>query len=119
MKQSQRSKRLSKLIQRSLATILLYYRDNPLISKVTITDVEVAADLSTARIFICLLHEKDVKPTLQELRSETHNLRHLLARELNLRITPHLNFVYDRATVEGQRLSLLIDKAVVDDELMK
>lgn len=117
MKQSQRSKRLAELIQRSLASsLILRYRDNPYLAQVTITSVEVAADLSVAKVFVDVLDVENVKHVLKELRHEANNLRHALANALNLRITPYLNFVYDAASVRGQKLSLLIDQAIAADE---
>jgi len=120
MKQSQRSKRLGELIRRNLATIFIsHYRDNPLIALITVTAVEVAGDLSCANVFFCILEEKNVKETLKELQHEGHNLRHFLARDLNLRLTPRLNFFYDHSSVKGQKLSLIIDQAVAEDEQRK
>lgn len=116
MKQSQRCKRLAELIRRQLGLSFLYYRDHPLLSQVTITGVEVAADLSIAKVFFSVLDEKNLKPVLQELQREGGHLRHSLAKELNLRITPRLHFVYDVSIVHGQKLSAIIDAAIAEDE---
>jgi len=116
MKQSQRCKRLAELIKRQLASSFLYYRDHPVLSQATITGVEVAADLSVAKVFISVLDEKNVKPALQELQLESWHLRHSLAKQLNLRMTPRLYFVYDSSIARGQKLSALIDTAISNDD---
>lgn len=111
MKQTPRCKRLAELIKRHLASAFIYYSDHPLLHQVTITDVEVAADLSVAKIFISVFDEKNITAVLQGLQRETGHLRHFLAKELNLRITPRLNFLYDESITRGQKLSALIDEA--------
>ena len=116
MKQSQRCKRVAELIRRHLALALLYYRDNPVLAKVTITGVEVAADLSIAKVFVSVLLEGNSQEILRELQREVGHLRHGLAKELNLRITPRLSFVYDSSIAHGQKISALIDAAVIEDE---
>jgi ribosome-binding factor A len=120
MRQSQRSRRLSGLIQRSLANILIqHYRHNPRLLLVTVTLVETAADLSTAKVFFTILggqeNQVQIKTALEELKREGHNLRQLLARELNLRVTPRLGFFYDEIAIKAQKLSAMIDAAVAVD----
>lgn len=112
MKQTSRSKRLAELIQRSVASNLLYYKEHPLLALVTITDVEVAVDLSIARIFISVFDDSQIEDVLRALHREGGHLRHALAKELNLRITPRLTFVHDKSILEGEKISKLINSAL-------
>jgi ribosome-binding factor A len=40
----------------------------------------------------------------------------MLAKELNMRTVPKLQFYYDHTSVRGQELSSLIDRAVAADK---
>jgi ribosome-binding factor A len=42
-------------------------------------------------------------------------LRGVVAKELNIRVTPKLQFFYDKTSVQGQKLSHLIDQAIAED----
>ena len=116
MKTSHRTQRLSELIQRYLAQILLTYKDNPLLVQVTITGVEVAVDLSVAKVFFTVLDEGKADFARKELQHEAKNIRHLLAQNLNLRITPCLHFIYDSSIAEGHKLDKLIEAAIARDK---
>lgn len=117
MKQNQRSRRLNELIHRHLSNIMIIdYRGHALISQATITAVEVSLDLATARIFISVFNEQNVGEVLKSLQDESKNLRYLLAKKLNLRLTPRLEFVYDKLLVQGEKLSSLISKITIKDE---
>lgn len=109
MKQTPRSKRLAELVQRSVASNLLYYKEHPLISLVTITGVEIAVDLSVARVFISVIDVTKIEDILRALHREGGHLRHSLAKELNLRVTPRLTFVHDKSIIEGEKISKLIN----------
>lgn len=121
MKQTPRSRRLNALIHRQLSNIMLIdYRGHPQISQATITSVEVSADLAMARIFVSIFNDKNIDEVIQALQTESKSLRYLLAKKLNLRITPRLDFVYDKLLAQGQSLSSLINKITIkDDETSK
>jgi ribosome-binding factor A len=117
MKQTQRSRRLSELIHRQLSNIMITdYRDHEYVSQATITGVEVSLDLATARIFVSVLNEQHVAEVIKGLQAESKIMRYLLAKKLNLRLTPRLEFVYDHLLAQGQKLSSLINKIPVKDE---
>lgn len=117
MKQNQRSRRLNELIHRQLSNIMITdYRGHAYISQATITAVEVSLDLATARIFVSVFNEQHIDAVLKSLHDESKNLRYLLAKKLNLRLTPRLDFVYDKMLVQGQKLSSLISKIHIKDE---
>lgn len=114
---SGRMLRLAELIQREIANIIIHhFIDEPLLRNVTVTAVKVAPDLATARIFISVFDEANSKEVVAMLQKQAKTIRHLLARGINLRVTPELHFVYDAALIHGEKLHSLIDQAIAKDQ---
>lgn len=83
----------------------------------TVTAVEVASDLKTAKVFISVLGDEDSKKeTIKGLKSASSFLRSSLARNLNLRNTPELKFYIDDSLEYGMRMSRLIDSLDIKHE---
>ena len=78
---------------------------------VSITGAEVTPDLKYAKIFFSVLNG-DPKEIAKGLRSSTGFLRREIARRMNLRITPELNFVYDESITYGAHISKLLGQAL-------
>lgn len=107
-----RVRRVSDLIQTTLATILQKTVLEPRFGFITITGVTVSPDFSFARVFVSVLKEEYAKEAIKALNDEARGLRHALAQEINLRVTPELKFFYDDSTVRGARISYLINQAL-------
>lgn len=116
MADEKRKKRIEELIQRELGRILLTYPRNSLFSKITITAVNVSPDLAVAKIFFSVFDEISVEEVKKVLQIEAKFLRKSLARDLNLRLTPKLHFIYDESIKRARKLSDLIDAAIASDE---
>jgi ribosome-binding factor A len=112
---TRRQQQISSVIHRELAQILLMHSEQPLFKIVTVLDVEVAPDLSIAKVFVSALDERKVDEALKALQNAAGKLRHLLARSLNLRLTPKLIFIHDDSLIRGQKLAALINEAVAKD----
>jgi len=84
---------------------------NPTISSafVSITSVSITNDMSLARVFYSILNGE---PTTIEkvLDSTTGFFRSLVAKELNLRKTPEIHFIYDNTSAEAERIEQLLKK---------
>jgi ribosome-binding factor A len=119
IKTSARATRIAAQMQRSLAGLLRRVKD-PRVGNVTVTAVQLAADLSVARIhflpFAALpVAAADAEQVLTGLRSAAGFLRGELARELKLRHAPRLEFQLDTDLERAQHLTELIDDAVRTD----
>jgi ribosome-binding factor A len=120
LKATARTSRIAAQMQRSLATLLRRAVKDPRVGNATITAVEVAGDLSVARVHVlpfASAHSGEAagKDLLAGLRSATGYLRGELARELKLRHMPRLEFQLDVVIEGALRLSNLIDSAVKSD----
>lgn len=111
-----RKKRIGELLRHELARILLRHPEQPLFSKITITQVIVSADLSFAKVFFSVFDDSKVEEAEQVLEQAAGFLRKTLAHSINLRLTPRLKFFYDDSIVQGMKISELIDAAIAADE---
>jgi ribosome-binding factor A len=107
-----RPQRVGDLIQRALAELLLREAQDPRFQQVTITAVDVSPDLSNASVYISILNIDQIKETLQALNKAAGYFRHKLADAVDLRIMPHLRFVFDESISRADRISKLIDDAL-------
>jgi ribosome-binding factor A len=113
---SQRALRVSEQVQRELAQMLALEVKDPRVKGVTITQVEVTADLSHAKARY--VHPRGFdgeKEADAGFKSVNGFLRHGIAERLSIFKAPQLHFEYDRTFEEGTRLSALIDAARDDD----
>ena len=116
LKATARTSRIAAQVQRSLATLLRRGVKDPRVGNVTITAVEVANDLSYARVHVLpFASAQSGDALLAGLRSAAGYLRGGLARELKLRHMPRLEFQLDVLLEDAHRLSNLIEKAVKSD----
>ena len=87
-------------------------RNNPMTSVVA---VEVAPDLKTCKAYISVLgDEESQKDTLKGLKSAEGFIRTKLAKSINLRNTPEIQFVLDQSIEYGVKMSKMIDDVTKD-----
>jgi ribosome-binding factor A len=94
---SRRTERIASLIRALIAEEIQHGLSDPRIPTITsITRVEVAPDLTVARVFVSVMSEESQrKLCLSALESAAGHLRWLVGRELDLRRTPELSFRLD------------------------
>ena len=113
---SQRAQRVAEQIQREVAQLLRDEVKDPRVGRVTITAVEVSADLSHAKIFVTHLAGREhAEAAMQALQHTAGFLRTELSHRMQLYTVPQLHFAYDDSIETGMRLSQLIDEAVAAD----
>ena len=115
-KHSQRAQRVGDQIQRELADLLKNEVKDPRVGPVTITGVDVSADLSHATVrFSHLAGRETAKAASEALARTAGFLRSELSRRLGLYSVPQLTFAYDDSIESGIRMSRLIDEAIAAD----
>jgi len=115
-KSSARAVRIAAQMQRSLSSLLRRGVKDPRIGNVTVTAVELAPDLSVARVhFLPFAGAHEAKEVIAGLRSAAGYLRGEVARELQLRHAPRLEFELDTQIERAAHLTQLIDQAVDAD----
>ncbi|MGA0805026.1 MAG: 30S ribosome-binding factor RbfA [Pseudohongiellaceae bacterium] len=113
-KTSNRLGRIGDEICQELATLIRSELRDPRIGMVSVVGARVSRDLSHAEIYVTVLGA-EVKDSVAALNHASGFLRSLLARNINLRTTPRLRFIYDETVERGRKLSALIDEAVAQD----
>lgn len=110
-KNSIKNTRVNSEVQRELSNLILREIKDPRISTMTtIVGVEVSPDLKTAKVYVSVLGDEEQKQeTYKGLKSASSFLRSCLAKNLNLRNTPELEFIIDQSIEYGVNMSKLID----------
>ena len=83
---------------------------DPRIGFVTVTSVDTSPDLRQARVYVSVLgnpEERDA--TMAGLESAHGVLQQSVARELHLKHTPTLQFIFDESIDRGMRITELLD----------
>ena len=113
-KNSIKNTRINAEVQKSLANLIRGEIKDPRIAPMTcVTDVEVAPDLKTCKVYISVLGDETARSqTLEGLRSAEGFMRKYLASTLNLRNTPTLTFISDTSTEYGMAMSAKIDEVM-------
>jgi len=117
---SERIHRVEQAIKEEVAQILQRELKDPRIGFVTITRVQVTADLQHATIYFSLLPPKADPPSAEEersaladtqagLKSAAGYIRRLVGERLRLRVTPEVHFRLDASIADSIRISKLLD----------
>jgi ribosome-binding factor A len=113
----QRTHRVAEQIQQELADLLRTEVKDPRVGMVTVTRVEVSADVAHAKVhFTHLAGREHGDDAVKALSRTAGFLRSQLSHRLGLYTVPQLHFVYDDSIESGMRLSRLIDDAVAEDK---
>ena len=107
----QRSDRVGDLLIEIISKILQKDIRDPRIGGITLTGARVSRDLRHARIYFSILDLKE-KPgdVLAGLKSATGFIRAKVAKQLNLRFVPAIEFLYDQSEVEARRIDQLLNQ---------
>ena len=109
---SRRTERVSDLLRAELSAVLLDSLRDPRIRLVTVSNVEVTADLRWAKVKVSVLGSDDVRlRCVEALQHARGFLRRQLASRLDLRVTPELSFELDRGAEYAERISTLLEHA--------
>ncbi len=113
-KNSVKNVRINGEVQKALSEIIRTEVKDPRIRPMTsVTEVSVAPDLKTCKVYISVLGAEDeLKETVKGLRQAAPFIRSQLARRVNLRNTPELSFYGDPSIAHGVELIRKIDEAV-------
>jgi ribosome-binding factor A len=107
----QRADRVGDLLVELIADLLRKEIRDPRINAVTLTGAKVSKDLRHARIYFNLLgRQEDRKAVSAGLKSATGFIRSKVAKQLNLRFVPTLEFVYDETEDEARRIEDLLNQ---------
>lgn len=110
-----RTSRFGEVIMRELALMIQREISDPRVGMVTVSHVDVTADLKYAKVYVTRFNgfdsQQDAEECLEGLNSAAGYLRRGIASRVKLRSIPELQFVYDKSLEQGFRMDELIAKA--------
>ena len=113
-KNSIKNTRVNGEVTRALAEIIRSDIKDPRVNSMTsVTAVEVAPDLKTCKAYISVLGDEEAgRNTIEGLKSASGYIRRELARTVNLRVTPQIQFILDQSIAYGVNMSHRIDEVM-------
>ncbi len=105
-----RMRRVNEAVREVLSARIAEGLDDPRIGFVTVTAVHTTTDLRQARVFVSVLGDEAVRASTLEGLASAHGLLQLsIARKLNMKRTPMLQFVFDESIDRGMRITELLE----------
>jgi ribosome-binding factor A len=112
---SRRIERIDRLIQQVVGQIILERINDPRVdpARVSVTRVEVAPDLTTAKVFCSVLGtDAQQRTAIRALQHAAGRIQALVHERVQLRFTPVLTFVADRQFKQSLTTLTLIQQAM-------
>ena len=105
-----RNERVRKELMRDISEILRK-EIRGLAGVVSILDIEVSHDNSYAKVIYSVLgSEEQIEKTKEIIEKSTPKIRYEVGKQIRLRLTPELKFVYTDSLEKGSKVSELINK---------
>jgi ribosome-binding factor A len=109
MATSRRQQRVNHLLHHEISNVLERELDDPRLTGLTVSGVEISPDLRYARVFIVMA--ADALPEVEAragLESAKPVLRRELAKRVQLRVMPELDFRFDHSLDYAERIERLL-----------
>ncbi len=104
-----KKEKMNGIIQRELTQIIQTEVKDPQIGFITITGVDVTADLSIAKVYVTFLGKGyDNVKGMKALERSKGFIRSLLAKRLTTRKVPELQFVKDTSLEYGNKIENIL-----------
>lgn len=112
-----RTERVAGEIQKALASPLRTIAQELGAGFITVTEVRMAPDLQTARVYLSVFGGKRTPvEVLEHIESEElGRLRHYVAKNVRLRYAPQLRFYIDDSLDRAQRIESILDSVKPKD----
>ena len=111
MSRERRADRVAEAIREEVASYLTTGVKDPAIrGLVTVTAVDVTADLRKARIFVSVLGDADVAATVSALNDIGYKIKGQVGRTLRLRLAPELEFLEDKTAQHASHIESLLQQ---------
>ncbi len=111
MDQNKKIKNLQNQIKINLSDILFMKVNNPKVKYFSINDVELTKDLLNAKIYVSYFNKEKEKIYFKEFVKVKGFLRSELAKRLEVRKVPNLEFVIDNLIDKIEEIDKLIEKS--------
>jgi ribosome-binding factor A len=105
---SDRMRRVNEAVREVLSDAIKLLKD-PRVGFVTVTDVRTSPDLRQAKVYVSVLGTDDERAATMDGLASAHGvLQTVVNRELRMKRTPTLDFVYDDTAERADRLERML-----------
>jgi len=108
MKTYLRADRLSELIQRKIAEILIKQISDPRLCFSTVTAVKMTADLKIAKVYFVTPENLKKDDAIKAFKKASGFIKQNLAKHLETRYMPELRFYYDETFEYGRHIEKIL-----------
>ena len=116
--QGKRLDRVNQLVREEISYLLQRELKDPRLGFVTVTEVAVAGDLRTAKVYVSVLgDEAQWKSSLAALHSARAFVRRWLAPRLRMRAVPDLTFMPDRSMAHAAHIQTVLERLRDEEKL--
>jgi ribosome-binding factor A len=103
-----RAQRVSHLLREEISDIIRLRLKDPRVGFLTITDVDVTADLKLARVYVSVLKAEEREETLAILDGARSFVRSELKKRLRMKVIPTVEFHLDTSPEYGDHIEKLL-----------
>ena len=108
-----RKARVAEVIREVAAETILFELSDPRVKMVTVTRAEVSGDLQHAKVYVSIMGSPgEQKLTMHGLQSAAGFIQSKLAKRMDTRFTPILQFVVDKGVKNSIEMTRLINEAL-------
>lgn len=108
-KNNNRFNRVDEEVKKQVSSIIMNdIKDPNLTGLISVTKAKVTPDLKYAKVYVSILNAKNTKEDLAILKKSAGLTRSLLAKRMNLRITPEIVFELDDSMEYGARIDSIL-----------
>lgn len=106
-----KQERIAGIIRKNIAEIIQMKLKNPHLGFVSIPEVKVSKDFSYAKVYVSFILEDQAAEGMKTLEKSKGFIRSELAKTLDIRRCPELNFVLDDAYQREERITELLNNS--------
>ncbi len=108
-KNETRLNRINEELKKEISQIISFELKNPeATGLISVTKVKITPDLKYAKVYVSLLNSKNEEKTIEALKQSAGYIRMLIAKRINLRITPELVFEKDDSIEYGMKIDSIL-----------
>ncbi len=119
-KNTNRMNKVNEELKKEISIVINQELKDPQITGlISVTKVDTTPDLKYARVYVSMINAKSNKGNLARLKKCSGFIRSMIAKRVNLRITPELVFLFDESIEYGSRIDSIlaeITKDIKNDE---
>ena len=114
-KNNNRFNRVDEELKKQVSSIIMNdIRDPNLTGLISVTKAKVTPDLKYAKVYVSILNAKNIKEDLAILKKSSGLTRSLIAKRMNLRITPEIIFELDDSMEYGEKIDNILKDIMKD-----